>query len=101
MWSHPDILYVGRRLRYIIRISMAVKFIDNFEREVETLIVEVLTNVHKIENRRVAMLRKQSISGFLLRNDLVVHARYSVLALFVVLSSAVIKLRNTDVLAGP
>jgi hypothetical protein len=36
-----------------------------------------------------------------LRNDLVVHARNSVLALFIVLSSAVVELRNTDLLAGP
>jgi hypothetical protein len=46
------------------------------------------------------MLRKQPISGFFLRNDLVVQARYSVVAFFIVFSSAVIELRNTDVLAG-
>jgi hypothetical protein len=68
---------------------MAIEFIDGFKREVDTLVVEVLTNVHMVQNRGVEMFREQPISSFFLRNDLVVHARYSLLAFFVVLSSAV------------
>jgi hypothetical protein len=47
------------------------------------------------------MFHEQPISGFFLRNDLVDQACYSVVAFFIVLSSAVIELRNTDVMAGP
>jgi hypothetical protein len=44
------------------------------------------------------MFREQPISGFFLRNDVVAQACYSVVAFFIVLSSAVIELRNTDVM---
>jgi hypothetical protein len=35
-----------RRLRYIVRISMAIKFIDGLECEVDALVVEMLTNIY-------------------------------------------------------
>jgi hypothetical protein len=43
---------------------VAVKFIDGFKREVETLVVEVLTNVHMVQNRRVKVFRKQPMRSF-------------------------------------
>jgi hypothetical protein len=46
------------------------------------------------------MFRKQPISGFFLWNDLVVQARYSMEAFFVVLPTAVVELRYTGVMAG-
>jgi hypothetical protein len=46
------------------------------------------------------MFRKQPISGFFLWNDLVVQARYAMEAFFAILSTAVIELRYTDVMAG-
>jgi hypothetical protein len=48
-WSHPDVLYVVRRLSYIIRVSMAIQFI-NLGR---SACYEMLPNIHMVENRRV------------------------------------------------